>query len=484
MIKEDYGLSSDKDVEPDLFRADKPREECGIFGIFGPDKDVARLTYYGLYALQHRGQESAGIATADGKNILLHKNMGLVPEVFDEARLDSLKGHAAIGHVRYSTTGSSLVTNAQPLVCYYQKGMIALAHNGNLTNVHQLRPKLMERGAVFQSSIDTEVIVNIIARHSNVTIEKAIIRCMDEIEGAYSLVVLTGDKLIGVRDPHGVRPLCLGKLGGAYILASESCALDTIGAELVRDVEPGEVIVIDKSGIKSIHYGAAERKGLCVFEFIYFARPDSVIDGYMVNQVRREMGRQLAKEYRADVDLVISVPDSGNAAARGYAEESGLPFEEGLMKNRYIGRTFIQPTQEMRDLAVHLKLNPIKNILKGKRILMIDDSIVRGTTCSRMVKMLRDTGVREIHMCVSSPPILWPCYYGIDTSNRKELIAAKMSLEEIRQFIGADGLHYLSLEGLLKAFNTVPGKFCTACFDGDYPIPIPKPEEMGKFVLE
>ncbi len=468
----------------DLLTSDKPKEECGIFGIFAPGMDVARVTYYGLYALQHRGQESAGIATCDGKNIHLHKNMGLVPEVFGEGILESLKGQAAIGHVRYSTTGSSLVTNAQPIVCYYQKGMIALAHNGNLTNANRLRPKLMERGAVFQSSIDTEVIVNIIARHSNVPIEKAVYRCMDEIDGAYSLVLLAEGKLIGARDPHGVRPLCLGKIGDAYILASESCALDTVGAELIRDVEPGEIIVIDESGYRSVTYGATERKGLCVFEFIYFARPDSVIDGYMVNRVRREMGRQLAKEYPADVDLVISVPDSGNAAARGYAEESGLPFEEGLMKNRYIGRTFIQPNQEMRDLAVRLKLNPIKNTLRDKKILMIDDSIVRGTTSGKMVQMLRNCGVKEIHMCVSSPPILWPCYYGIDTSNRKELIAAKMSLDEIRQFIGADGLHYLSLKGLLKAFKTGKGQFCTACFDGDYPIPIPKLEEMGKYVLE
>lgn len=462
---------------------DKPKEECGVFGIFGPGLDVARLTYYGLYALQHRGQESAGIAVSNGKTISLHKNMGLVPEVFDENVLDGLKGHAAIGHVRYSTTGSSVVTNAQPIACYYQKGMMALAHNGNLTNANEIRSKLMERGAVFQSTIDTEVIVNIIASHSNVPIEKAVTRCMDEIEGAYSSVVLTEDKLIGVRDPYGVRPLCLGKLGNAYILASESCALDTIGAELIRDVEPGEVIVITKKGYKSLPYATAERKGTCVFEFIYFSRPDSVVDGYMVNQVRREMGRQLAREYKADVDLVISVPDSGNAAARGYAEESGLPFEEGLMKNRYIGRTFIQPTQEMRELAVHLKLNPIKNILKGKRIVMVDDSIVRGTTSIRMVKMLRDIGVKEIHMLVSSPPILWPCYYGVDMSTRKELIAAKMSLEEIRKYIGADGLHFLTLEGLLKAFNAGAGRFCAACFDGDYPIPIEQ-EKMGKYILE
>jgi len=465
---------------------DKPEEECGIFGIYGPGLEVSRLTYYGLYALQHRGQESAGIAVTDGHGIRLHKNMGLVPEVFSEEVLTRLTGHMAIGHVRYSTTGSSLVVNAQPLVCYYSKGMIGLAHNGNLTNVAELRGSLAANGSVFQSTNDSEVIVNLIAKYSQTKIEDAILKCMVDIKGSYSLVVMTDDKLIGVRDPYGVRPLCLGRLGDAYILASESCALDTIGAELVRDVEPGEIVIISGKGIKSIRKMAARRQAACIFEFIYFARPDSIIDGFQVNQVRRAMGRQLAREYPVDVDLVISVPDSGNAAARGYAEESGIPFEEGLMKNRYIGRTFIQPTQEMRELAVRLKLNPIKNVLKGKRVLMIDDSIVRGTTSGKMVSMVRESGAKEVHMCISSPPIIHPCYYGIDTSCRKELIAAQMSVDEVRKFIGADGLHYLSQEGLLSVFGKEMSQcsFCTACFDGDYPIEIPEDGDQVKFLLE
>ncbi|MHB9093823.1 MAG: amidophosphoribosyltransferase [Eubacteriales bacterium] len=466
--------------------SDKPKEECGIFGIYGPGLDVSRLTYYGLYALQHRGQESAGIAVTDGHGIRLHKNMGLVPEVFSEGVLARLTGHMAVGHVRYSTTGSSLAINAQPLVCYYANGMLALAHNGNLTNIGELRGSLAAHGSVFQSTNDSEVIVNLIARYSQNKIEDAILKCMLDIKGSYSLVVMTEDKLIGVRDPYGVRPLCIGKMGDAYILASESCALDTIGAELVRDVEPGEIVVISDKGLNSIKKMAAKKQATCIFEFIYFARPDSVIDGFQVNQVRREMGRQLAREYPVEVDIVISVPDSGTAAARGYSEESGIPFEEGLMKNRYIGRTFIQPNQEMRELAVRLKLNPIKNVLRGKRVLMVDDSIVRGTTSGKMVSMLKSSGAEEVHMCVSSPPIIHPCYYGIDISIRKELIASEMSVDGVRKFIGADGLHYLSQEGLLKVFGKKMPQctFCTACFDGDYPIEIPMPDKQSKFLLE
>lgn len=468
------------------FVPDKPEEECGVFGIYGPGLEVSRLTYYGLYALQHRGQESAGIAITDGNGIKLHKNMGLVPEVFSDDDLQRLTGHIAIGHVRYSTTGSSLVVNAQPLVCYYAKGMIGLAHNGNLTNVAEIRSSLAANGSLFQSTNDSEVIVNLIARYNQSKIEDAILKCMLDIRGSYSLVVMTEDKLIGVRDPFGNRPLCIGKLGDAYVIASESCALDTIGAEFIRDVEPGEIVTVDQNGLTSIKKMAAKRQATCIFEYIYFARPDSVIDGYQVNQVRREMGRQLAREYPVDVDIVISVPDSGNSAARGYAEESGIPFEDGLMKNRYIGRTFIQPTQEMRSLAVRLKLNPIRNVLKGKRVLMIDDSIVRGTTSGKIVKMLREAGAKEVHMCVSSPPIMHPCYYGIDTSVRKELIASYKTIDEIRDFIGADGLHYLSQEGMLRVFGKEMDQccFCTACFDGDYPIEAPTPEQHSKFVLE
>lgn len=439
-----------------------------------------RLTYYGLYALQHRGQESAGIAVTDGNGIGLHKNMGLVPEVFSEEILARLKGKMAVGHVRYSTTGSSLAINAQPLVCYYAKGMISLAHNGNLTNIAELRSSLAANGSVFQSTNDSEAIVNLIARYSQNKIEDAILKCMLD-----SLVVMTENQLIGVRDPYGVRPLCLGKMGNAYVLASESCAFDTIGAELIRDVEPGEIVVIDENGGNSIKKMAAKREAFCIFEYIYFARPDSVIDGFQVNQVRREMGRQLAKEYPVDVDIVISVPDSGTAAARGYAEESGIPFEEGLMKNRYIGRTFIQPNQEMRALAVRLKLNPIRNVLQGKRVLMVDDSIVRGTTSGKMVNMIKECGAKEVHMCISSPPIIHPCYYGIDISIRKELIASEMSVDEVQKFIGADGLHYLSQEGLLKIFGKEMSQcsFCTACFDGKYPIEIPL-QQQSKFLLE
>ncbi|MHB8170183.1 MAG: amidophosphoribosyltransferase [Thermincolia bacterium] len=470
--------------QPDDFLGDdKPHEECGVFGIYSSDLDIARLTYFGLYALQHRGQESAGIAVSDGKHIKLHKDMGLVPEVFDDEILNRLTGKMAIGHVRYSTTGSSLAINAQPLVVHYSRGMIGLAHNGNVTNIATLRRTLESTGSVFQSSIDTEVIVNLIARYAQNSIEDAIMKSMIDLKGSYALLVMTEDKLIGVRDPFGIRPLCLGKLGDAYVLASESCALDTIGAEFIRDVEPGEIVIIDEKGVSSLGSTNKAEKKTCVFEYIYFARPDSNIDGYNVNLVRREMGRQLAREYKVDVDLVISIPDSGTAAARGYAEESGIPFEEGLMKNRYIGRTFIQPSQFMRELAVKLKLNPIVPVLKGKRLVVVDDSIVRGTTSGRIIRMLRAAGAKEIHMLVSSPPVLYPCHYGIDISTREELIAVQKKIDEIRDYIGADGLHYISLEGLIKCFDKGGQKgFCTACFCGKYPIEIP--ENAGKFVLE
>lgn len=462
---------------------DKFHEECGVFGIYGaPSKKISRLTYYGLFALQHRGQESAGIAVSDGRNQSIHKNMGLVPEVFTPEVLDTLQGHISIGHVRYSTTGSSAVINAQPLMFRYSKGMLALAHNGNLTNTNDLRQMLFANGSIFQSSNDTEVIVNLLARYSQNSIEEAIMKSMIDMKGTYSLLVMTEDKLIGVRDPYGNRPLCLGKLDDAYILSSESCALDTVGAEFIRDIDPGEIVIIDQKGVSSIRSLTAQCKRTCIFEYIYFARPDSKIDGYSVSGVRREMGRQLAREYKVDADVVISVPDSGTAAARGYAEEAGIPFEEGLMKNRYIGRTFIQPNQELRALGVRLKLNPIKDVVRGKRVIMVDDSIVRGTTSGKIVNMLRDVGAKEVHMIVSSPPVVYPCYYGIDTSDRGDLIAAKEPIENIRKFIGADSLHYLSHEGLLDCFKNKD--FCTACFSGDYFVEIPKPAEAGKFILE
>lgn len=463
------------------WRADKPREECGVFGVRGSDLDVSRITYYGLYALQHRGQESAGIAVSDGDTIKLHKNMGLVPEVFKEHHLDSLTGCMAIGHVRYSTTGASLAINAQPLVFRYAKGMLAVAHNGNLTNARELRTALANTGSIFQSTIDTEVLVNLIARYCGNSIEEAIMKLMIDVKGSYSLVVMSEDKLIGVRDPYGNRPLCLGRLEEAYVIASETCALDTVGAEFIRDIEPGEIVVVDDRGITSIR-AQNSKKRTCIFEYIYFARPDSVIDGYNVNWCRRQMGRQLAREYQVDVDLVLSVPDSGTAAAKGYAEERGLPFEDGLMKNRYIGRTFIQPSQSMREIAVRLKLNPIKSVVEGKRIVLVDDSIVRGTTSSKIVKMLRDAGAREIHLCISSPPVIASCYYGIDTSDPEELIACKMTHEEIEGHIGVDSLHHLSREGLLNVFGEGRPGFCTACFDNDYPIEIPA--DLRKHALD
>lgn len=464
---------------------DKPREECGIFGIYAPGHDVARLSYYGLYALQHRGQESAGIAVADGEKVQLYKGMGLVPEVFSGNQLDSLQGCAAIGHVRYSTTGSSHSVNAQPLLFRYSGGMLGLAHNGNITNVTELRSQLLTTGSVFQSSTDSEVIVNIIARSAQHNLVDGLIKSTFDVRGAYSLVIITEKQLLAMRDPHGFRPLCLGTLGeGSYVVASESCALDTVGAEFLRDVQPGEIVIIDKNGLESIQILKPRRRSHCIFEYIYFARPDSKIDGFNVYKVRREMGRTLAGEYPVEADLVIPVPDSGTAAARGFAEASGIPFEEGLMKNRYIGRTFIQPNQDMRDLGVRLKLNPVREVLDGKRVIMVDDSIVRGTTSNKLVNMLRDCGVKEVHMCLSSPPITHSCYYGIDTSNNKELIAAQMSLDEIRRTIGADGLHYLSLEGLLGIFGETRDNFCTACFDGRYPVEVPKPRDTGKYSLE
>lgn len=460
------------------------REYCGVFGIYGPGLDVARLAFYGLFALQHRGQESAGIAVADGWRVQLHKGMGLVPEVFDGRTLAELQGHIAIGHVRYSTTGTSHPVNAQPLVFRYARGTLGLAHNGNLTNAARLRRELAAAGAVFQTSTDSEIIVNMIARHAREEIENALLACVGEMAGAYSLVILTPEKLVAVRDPHGFRPLCLGRLGEAYVVASESCALDTIGAVFVRDVNPGEIVVIDANGLRSVEGPAVARQAHCVFEYIYFARADSRIDGFNVNAVRREFGRQLAREYRVPADVVLPVPDSGIPAARGYAEEAGLPFEEGLMKNRYIGRTFIQPDQRMRDLGVRLKLNPIREVLAGKRVILIDDSLVRGTTSGKIVRLLRDAGATEVHLCLSSPPISYPCFFGIDTSDARELIAAQKPLEEIRRFVGADSLYYLSLEGLLRVFGDFGRNLCTACFSGGYPVEIAPPGEGGKYVLE
>ncbi|WP_425060364.1 amidophosphoribosyltransferase [Sporomusa carbonis] len=467
-------------------QSDKWREECGIFGIFASQENVALATYWGLYALQHRGQESAGIAVTDGTVMDVQRGMGLVNEVFRNG-LPDMPAHIAIGHVRYSTTGSSLLRNTQPLLVNYSGGQISLAHNGNLTNAHEIREKLEQRGSVFQTSIDSEVIVNLIARSSQATIEEKVIDSLAGVHGAYCLVIMTETKLIGVRDPHGFRPLCIGRLGEGWVLASESCALDAVGAEFVRDVDPGEMVIISKDGVTSRRFAESDRRAGCIFEYIYFARPDSVIDGQSVYQARFNMGRTLARESGFKADIVISVPDSGTTAALGYSHESGIPFAEGLMKNRYIGRTFIQPEQKKRDMGVRIKLNAVASVVKGKSVIMVDDSIVRGTTSGKIVRMLKDAGAKTVHMCVSSPPIGFPCYYGIDTSARKELIAATKKVEEIRQFIGADSLHYLSLEGLHASICNIPEKtLCNACFNCEYPAPTPCERDCAsnKFVFE
>jgi amidophosphoribosyltransferase len=452
---------------------DKFEDECGVFGIFmnnpASQTDAARTTFYGLYALQHRGQESAGIAVSNGHQIALHKGMGLVSDVVKSHHIDHLQGNIAIGHVRYSTTGGSALVNAQPLVFHYLKGMVALAHNGNLVNTVQLKKRLETYGSVFQTTTDTEIIANLLARYSQDTLEDALAKAMIDIKGAFALLIMTEDRLVGVRDQMGIRPLCIGRLNGDYVIASESAALDTVGADFVRDVNPGEVVVIDRNGLRSLQAIKSPRTAHCIFEYIYFARPDSTIDGLSVNRARRELGKQLARECPIDADIVISVPDSGTASALGYAEESGLPFEEGLMKNRYVGRTFIQPTQQMRELGVRLKLNAVGEVVAGKRVIMIDDSIVRGTTSKKIVQMLRNVGALEVHVLVASPPTRCSCYYGIDTSRREELIASTMDVDQITEYIGADSLHYISMEGMFGALKSDAGNFCAACFSGDYP---------------
>ena len=467
----------------------KWKEECGVYGVYSrsENENVSEMTYFGLYALQHRGQESAGIALTDGAWMDVTRGMGLVNEVFRHQLPHMENQYIAIGHVRYSTTGSSLLANTQPLMVNYAGGKIALAHNGNLTNAADIRHELEQAGTIFQTSIDSEVFVNLIARSRKETIEEKIIESLQKIRGAYCLTIMTEDKLIGARDPHGFRPLCIGKLDdGTWILSSETCGLDVNGAEFVRDVLPGEMVVIDDDGLHSYQFGKSEKLASCIFEYIYFARPDSVIDGQSVHEARFEMGRILAREAQFEGDIVISVPDSGTTAATGYAYEAGLPFVEGLIKNRYIGRTFIQPTQKARDTAVKLKLNPIRSVVEGKRVIMVDDSIVRGTTSGKIVKMLRNAGAKAVYMCVSSPPIGYPCYYGIDTSVRKELIAATKTVEEIREYIGADGLHFLSLEGLMKSVSKVPAdEMCYACFNQAYPVAQgERPQGDSKYVFE
>ena len=465
-------------------KEDKMEEECGVFGIFSKNREVAQDLYYGLFALQHRGQESAGMALSDGKKIRLHKAMGLVTEAFPQEAIDSLKGCIGIGHVRYSTTGSSILQNAQPIVASYLAGQIALAHNGNITNAGQLRRNLANSGSVFQSSIDTELIVNLIAKYGQTDIDESLMKAMIDLKGSYALVVMNKNKLIGVRDPYGIRPLCIGKLdSGGYVLSSESCALDTIGAEFIRDVEPGEIVIIDENGLQSKKLFAAAEKALCIFEYIYFARPDSTIDGINVNVARKKMGQELAKEHPLDVDVVIPVPDSGTVAGIGYAETVQKPFAFGLLKNRYAGRTFIQPTQKIRELGVRLKLNPIKEIIAGKKVALVDDSIVRGTTSKKIIEMVRAAGAQEVHMLITSPPVKKSCYYGIDTSGEDQLAAAQREVKEIKELINADSLNYLSIEGLYRSVGAEKG-FCIACFDGKYPIDITEVSELKKDVLE
>lgn len=471
---------------PDCFdeRMDKMHEECGVFGVYsldGNEIDVAGLTYYGLYSLQHRGQESAGIAVSDRETIVFHKDMGLVPEIFDKILLNHLKGTMAVGHVRYSTTGASRRENAQPIVVRSRNGQLALAHNGNIINASILREQMENSGTIFQTTNDTEVLINLITKHSitSETLEEAVEKMMVDVKGSYGLILMTAQKMVGARDPHGIRPLCIGKTAGAYVLASESCALDAVNAEFIRDVEPGEIVIIENNEIRAIRPFNKKDTKLCIFEFVYFARPDSVIDGASVQQSRYEAGKRLAIEHPVEADVVIGVPDSGISAAIGFSNQTGIPYSEGLVKNRYVGRTFIQPSQGMREVAVRIKHNAIKKSVEGKRVVIIDDSIVRGTTTRRIVQILKKAGAKEVHMRVSSPPIKFPCYFGIDISSRKELVADKLSVEEIRQMICADTLGYLSLEGLLKTPIGSKLGFCSACLDGNYPIEVP--EEGDKF---
>ncbi|HYF75522.1 MAG TPA: amidophosphoribosyltransferase [Symbiobacteriaceae bacterium] len=464
-----------------------PMDECGVVGVYGVP-EAARVAHHALIALQHRGQESAGIVSSDGQDLKVHKGMGLVNDVFSNpTALDQLPGHMAIGHVRYSTTGSSNIGNAQPIVVNSRKGGLALAHNGNLVDADPIRAQLEDEGSIFGTSVDTEVLAHLIVRAKKETIEESLMHAINQVHGGYALLVMTKDKLIGIRDPHGIRPLQLGRLGSAWVLASESCAFDTVGAEFIREVAPGEMITISGNGtIRSqTAVKAATLSRPCMFEFIYFARPDSQLEGVNMHAVRKEMGRQLAREAPADADIVIGVPDSSISAATGYAEAAGIPYEVGLIKNRYIARTFILPSQMKRETALKLKLNPLRKVIEGKRVVLVDDSIVRGTTSRHLVSLLREAGAREVHMRISSPPYMNPCHYGIDTSRAKDLVARGRDLKQIQDAIGADSLYYLSTEGMVKAVGvpTDAGRgFCLACFNAEYPVPVL--ENVDKYSLE
>ena len=459
------------------------REACGVFGVYAPEEDVARITFFGLYALQHRGQESAGIATANSRTLYLKTGMGLVSQVFDEDDLSYLPGKFAIGHTRYSTTGSSSACNAQPLRVSGPNGELALGHNGNIVNASEMRAELERAGVSFTTSSDSEVIAQMLVHAPGLDWGERWGHVMRKLNGAYSLAVITPDAMMMARDPMGNRPLCLGKLDGGWVAASESCAFDHLGATFIREIEPGEVIYIDAEGLRSFKPVEDQRRAFCVFEYIYFARPDSVLDGKLVYPLRMNLGRELAKEHPApDGDVVIGVPDSATAAAIGYSQASGIPFVEGLVKNRYVGRTFIQPDQRLREIGVHLKFNPLREMLQDRRIVLVDDSIVRGTTTPRVIQMLRKAGAREVHMRITAPPITHPCFYGIDMGTRWELIAAQKAVEEIRAHIGADSLGYLSPEGLVNAVAAAKGGLCMACFTGDYPHPVPL--QMDKLAME
>jgi amidophosphoribosyltransferase len=465
-----------------MLDADHPREACGVFGVWAPGEQVANLTFYGLYALQHRGQESAGMAVGDGHGVLVYKEMGLVSQVFDESTLATLQGHLAIGHTRYSTTGGSRWENAQPAFkTNAMGGGIALAHNGNLTNTAALAAEV-GAGTRPGASSDTDVIAELLAREADLSLEEAIVRTMPRLQGAFSLLVMDEQTIYGVRDPHGVRPLCVGRLPGGWVIASETAALDIVGAILVREVDPGEVVAVDGQGLRSRRFAPATPH-LCVFEHVYLARADSSLAGRNVHQVRRALGAALAGEAPAVADLVIPVPDTAMSAAGGYAEASGIPYGEGLMKNRYVGRTFIQPSQTMRQLGIRIKLNPLREAIRGRRLVVVDDSIVRGNTTKAIVRMLREAGAREVHVRITSPPVRWPCFYGIDMPTRAELVASDLLSDEVAAYLGADSLGYLSLEALTEAAAGGPQGLCTACFTGDYPIPV-QPHAQGKALLE
>jgi amidophosphoribosyltransferase len=454
---------------------DKFKDECGVFGIFG-HSEAANMTYLGLYALQHRGQESAGIAASDGEHVRVSRAMGYVADTFDNEALAGLPGPLAIGHVRYSTAGESKLSNAQPILIDCAHGQIAICHNGNLVNARELRDDLVRQGSIFQSNSDTEVVLHLYARSKAATVEDAIIDSVSQVQGAFSLVMLARDRLIAVRDPHGFRPLAIGRLGDAVVVCSETCAMDLIGATYVRDVEPGEVLVVSASGMRSIKPFPPAPLAHCIFEHVYFARPDSYVFGKSVNEVRTNLGRVLAREQPVAGDVVVPVPDSGVCAAMGYAEESGVPVRMGLIRNHYVGRTFIQPQAAIRHFGVKVKLNPVKSILDGQRVILVDDSIVRGTTSRKIVRMVRAAGAREVHVRISCPPTISPCFYGVDTPQRSELIAATHTIEEIREFLEADSVAYLSLEGLLSAVGNERGTYCSSCYTGRYPVPIPRDE--------